>query len=324
MILTLVEHDAGLPDEVSLEALTMARALADDEDAALGAVVFGDEGADTAEELGPYGVDELHHVSHDDLDGYAPEAWGESLAQLSEEVDADAVVAPGTTRGHEVLSHAGVTLDQPMSANCIAIDVVDDGSYELQRNRWGGSLIEHATLDGDTKLVSAAEHEYPIEEAAEAGEAALSEFTPSLDDAQFRVSVDRVESGDQEGIPLGEARVVVGGGRGVGGPDEYAQLEELAELLGGTVGASRAAINEGWRPHDDQIGQTGAKISPDIYIAAGISGAVQHMVGCKGAETILAINTDPEAAIIQKADWAVVGDLHEVVPALNDAIRAKR
>ena len=324
MILTLVEHDAGLPDEVSLEALTMARALADDEDAALGAVVFGDEGADTAEELGPYGVDELHHVSHDDLDGYAPEAWGESLAQLSEEVDADAVVAPGTTRGHEVLSHAGVTLDQPMSANCIAIDVADDGSYELQRNRWGGSLIEHATLDGDTKLVSAAEHEYPIEEAAEAGEATLSEFTPSLDDAQFRVSVDRVESGDQEGIPLGEARVVVGGGRGVGGPDEYAQLEELAELLGGTVGASRAAINEGWRPHDDQIGQTGAKISPDIYIAAGISGAVQHMVGCKGAETILAINTDPEAAIIQKADWAVVGDLHEVVPELNDAIRAKR
>ncbi|GAB7089842.1 electron transfer flavoprotein subunit alpha/FixB family protein [Halorubrum luteum] len=322
MILTLVEHDAGLPDEVSLEALTMARELAAAEDTTVGAVVFGDEGAGTAEELAPYGVDEVHHVVHDDLDGYAPEAWGDSLAQLVEAVAADAVVAPGTDRGHEVLSHAGVTLDQPMSANCIGVDVADDGGYDIRRNRWGGSLIEHATLDADTKLVSAAEHEYPIEKADAEGEADVTEFTPSLDDAQLRVRVDRVESGDQEGIPLGEARVVVGGGRGVGGPDDYDQLEELADLLGGTVGASRAAINEGWRPHDDQIGQTGAKISPDIYIAAGISGAVQHMVGCKGAETILAINTDPEAAIIQKADWAVVGDLHEVVPELNDAIRA--
>jgi electron transfer flavoprotein alpha subunit len=122
-------------------------------------------------------------------------------------------------------------------------------------------------------------------------------------------------------VPLGEARVVVGGGRGVGRAEDFDQLEELADALGGALGASRAAVNEGWRPHDDQIGLTGAKISPDIYIPCGISGAVQHMVGCKGAANILAVNTDPEAAIIQKADYAVIGDLHEVVPALTEAVR---
>ncbi|MFP4626487.1 MAG: electron transfer flavoprotein subunit alpha/FixB family protein [Natronomonas sp.] len=320
MTLAFVEHDAGVPDEVSLEALTLARMVSDAEGSALEAVTFGADGDGVADKLGAYGVETVHHVTHDDLDGYAPEAWGESLAQLATGEGTDAVIAPGTDRGHEILTHAAISLDVPMAANCTGVDASDE-VYELERNRWGGSLIEHARLEADTKLLTAAEHEFTIEEAENAANPSIAGFTPELDESHFRVQVDRIEESDEEGIPLGEARVVVGGGRGVGSADDYDQLEKLAELLGGTVGASRAAINEGWRPHDDQIGQTGAKISPDIYIAAGISGAVQHMVGCKGAESILAINTDPEAAIIQKADWAVIGDLHEVVPALNDAIR---
>ena len=321
MILAFVEHDGGDPDEVSLETLTLGRELAATEGTSLSAVAFGDGADALANDLGTYGVDELHHVTHDGFDDYAPRAWGESVAQLAEELDAVAVVTPGTDRGHEVIAHAGVTLDVPVAANCVAVEADDDGPYELTRNRWGGSLLEHAQLDAPITLLTAAEHEYPIEATAEPADTTVATFTPSLDDAALRVQVDRIEQSTEEGIPLGEARVVVGGGRGVGGPDDYDVLEELADLLGGTVGSSRAAVNEGWRPHDDQIGQTGAKISPDIYIACGISGAVQHMVGCKGSETILAINTDPEAAIVQKADWAVIGDLHEVVPALNDAIR---
>lgn len=320
MILTLVEHDGGFPDEVSLEALTLARDLSGGESTDVGAVAFGDEAPALADELGAYGVAEIHHVAASALDGYAPEAWGESLAQAAEAVDAEAVVVPGTDRGHEVLAHAGATLDLPASTNCLDV-TVDDGGYDVRRSRWGGSLIEHARLEADTKLVSASKHDHPIEEASTSADPVVTEFTPSLADEQLRVRVDRVESSDEEGVPLGEARVVVGGGRGVGS-DDYGDLEDLADLLGGTVGASRAAVNEGWRPHDDQIGQTGAKISPDVYVAVGISGAVQHMVGCKGSETILAINTDPEAAIIQKADWAVIGDLHEVLPELNEAISA--
>jgi electron transfer flavoprotein alpha subunit len=325
MVLAFVEHDGGEPDEESLELLTLARSLASMHGTDLTAVAFGDDGdvEALAGELGAYGVDSVRRVAHDDLDAYAPAAWGDAVAQLSQELDAPAVLAPGTDRGQEVMAHVGATLDLPMAANVTDVESADDGDgdYEVTRQRWGGSLVEHARLEGEPKLLTAAAHEVPMEAAAEPTDPSVSAFEPALDDDHLRVRVERVEESDVEGVPLGEARVVIGGGRGVGGPDGYEPLEELADLLGGTVGASRAAVNEGWRPHDDQIGLTGAKISPDVYVACGISGAVQHMVGCKGAKTLLAINTDPEAAIIGKADWAVIGDLHEVVPAINEAIR---
>jgi electron transfer flavoprotein alpha subunit len=324
VLLGLVEQESGVPAESSLEMLTFAREVAADAGGPLAVVAFGAEGDSIADELGAYGVEEVHHATHDRLDTYAPEAWGASVAQLATKLSANAVVAPGTDRGHEVLAHAGAELDQPVAANCTDVDADAGGSWEVTRHRWGGSLIEHARLDAGTKLLTAAEHEHPIEESATASDPGVTEFTPSLDDSQFRVQIDRVEESEVEGVPLGEARVVVGGGRGVGNSEDFETLEELADALGGTVGASRAAVYEGWRPHDDQIGLTGAKITADVYIACGISGAVQHMVGCKGAENILAINTDPEAEIMLHADYGVVGDLHEVVPELTEEIRERQ
>jgi len=316
-MLVLVEHTGGTPTEPSLGAVSLTRRVASQRDAPLEAVVFGAEGAATADALGDHGVDAVHHVDDERLDTYAPEARAESVGQLVDDLAPEAVVAPGTDRGNEVLAHVGAKRDLPMATNCIAVDPGEP--YELQRQRWGGSLTEHARLDAETALLSSAEHEFAPVAADQPTEPSVHAVEPDLDESAFRVSVDRVEESDEEGVPLGEARVVVGGGRGVGG-DDYGDLEELADLLGGAVGASRAAVNEGWRPHDDQIGQTGTKISPDLYVACGISGAVQHMVGCKGADNILAINTDPEAAIMQRGDYAVVADLHEVVPALNDAL----
>ncbi|MEF8841171.1 MAG: electron transfer flavoprotein subunit alpha/FixB family protein [Haloarculaceae archaeon] len=320
-VLTFVEHEHGEPKETSIETLTLARGLAADTDSTLDAVAFGDEAAGVADHLGAYGVEMVHHVEVG-VNGYAPQAWGEALAGLVSELDVEAVVAPGGDRGHEVLTHAAASHDLPMAAGCLEIEAGE--AYEIRRQRWGGSLVEHARLEAPTKLLTAASHEHPIEEADEATDPVVETSGAELSEAALGVTLDRVEESDVEGVPLGEARVVVGGGRGVGGPDGYDQLEELADLLGGAVGASRAAVNEGWRSHDSQIGLTGTKISPDIYIACGISGAVQHMVGCKGASNILAINTDPEAAIMQKAEYAVVGDLHDIVPALNDAIRAEQ
>ncbi len=319
MVLAFVEHDGGVPDEATLASLTLARSVASDADSALEVVVFGAEGGAAADDLGAHGVETVHHAADERFDAYAPEAWAETIAGLVDDLDPEAVVAPGTDRGHEVLAHVGAARDLPLAANCVAVDPGDP--YELSRHRWGGSLIEHARLSAPTPLLTAAEHEFDPEPVPDPTEPAVRVVEPSLSSSAFRVAVDAVETSDVEGVPLGEARVVVGGGRGVGGPDGYDRLEELADLLGGTVGASRAAINEGWRPHDDQIGLTGAQISPELYVACGISGAVQHMVGCKGAETILAINTDPEAAIVQKCEYAVIGDLHEVVPELVDALR---
>ena len=319
MILGLVEQTAGEPDEKSLEMLTLARDIADQADSSVHAVVVGDEAAGVADDLGEYGVEAVHVVTHEELTTYAPAAWARSVVQVLHDHQPAAVVGPGTARGQEVLAHVGAKADLPMAANCLSVTVGQP--YEVTRQRWGGTLLEHATLTGETKLLTAAADEIRTEPAAEPTDPAVEEFTPSLDDDDLRVRITRVEESDEEGIPLGEARVDVGGGRGVGSAEDFDQLEEFADLLDGALGASRAAVNEGWRDHDDQIGQTGTKISPKLYIPCGISGAVQHMVGCKGAENILAINTDPEAAIVGHGDYAVIADLHEVVPELNAALR---
>jgi electron transfer flavoprotein alpha subunit len=145
-------------------------------------------------------------------------------------------------------------------------------------------------------------------------------FTPSLHEADLRVRA--TESAEQTGgMSLATARVVIGGGRGVGGPEGFAALEELAALLGGVVGVSRVVTSQGWRPHRQQVGQTGTKISPELYLACGISGAIQHLAGCQSAKHIVAVNTDPDAPIMSRADYAVIGDLNEVIPALVAAIK---
>lgn len=318
MVLALVEHTEGSVVDTSLEAVTIAREVAAREDEPLEAVGFGTVPGEVADELGEYGVDTVHAVTHEALSDYAPVAWAKGVRGLVEAREPSAVIAPGTDRGGETVAHLGAIADLPVAANVVDVDA--GGSYELTRQRWGGSLLEHAEIDAEPNLLTIVPHEVSAEPAAEAGAATLESHTPELDESDLIVQVERREEADAEGVPLDQARVVVGGGRGVGSAEDFDQLEALADLLEGAVGSSRAAVNEGWRPHDDQIGQTGTKIAPELYIPAGISGAVQHWVGCKGSENVLAINTDPEAAIVGKADYAVIADLHEVVPELNRII----
>ncbi len=320
MTLVFVQHDDGVPTEESLQALTLGRQVADLEGDDLHVGAFG-EGADAlGEHLGNHGVAVIHPLSGDGLEAYDPSAWASALWQAADACGAGAILAPGTDRGNEVLAHLGAAHDLPFAAN--ALEVEENDGYDLTRQRWGGSLLEHAHLDAEIALLSVALHELPIEEVG--GAASVEPIDVSLEERAVSVEMDRFEPSEEEGISLKDADIVVGGGRGVGSAEGFEVLEELAEELSAAVGSSRAAVNEGWRPHDDQIGLTGEKISPTIYIAAGISGAVQHMVGCKGADYILAINTDPEAGIMQKAAWAVQADLHEVIPAITEEIRNRR
>ena len=251
--------------------------------------------------------------------GFAPAAWAQTLVDHAGATGATAIVAPGTDRGNEVLAHVAAKLDQPMAANCTKVEGGSPAS--VTRVRWGGSLLEEAQLDGSPLLLTSAAHAVAARPIAAVQALALSDGVSDADRV-VRV-VDTVAAGDG-GVSLADADVVVSGGRGVGSAEGFAVIEELAALLGAAVGCSRAVTSAGWRPHSDQVGQTGTKISPEIYIACGISGATQHMAGCKGAKRLLAVNPDGEASIFTSADYGVIGDLHEVVPAISAEIRRVR
>ena len=286
MILCLVE-----PGELSQEALAFAR------------------------RLGP-----VHAFAIDAGEAYAPGAWAAGVVQLVERHAPAAVVAAASDRGSEVMAHVAARLDLPLAANVVSAEpAAEPGeAMTLVRQRWGGSLLEEATLSGAVKLLTVAPHALSAEPVTEDVES----YAPELTEQDLAVRVVRREEPEAGTISLGEARVVVGGGRGVGSAEGFAVLQELADALGGAVGGSRVVTNLGWRPHADQIGQTGTRIGPDLYIACGISGAIQHWVGCKGAKKILAINKDRDAPIVQRADYAVIGDLHEIVPAIVAALGA--
>jgi electron transfer flavoprotein alpha subunit len=235
---------------------------------------------------------------------------------------AGAVVAAGTDRGHEVLAHLGALTGQPMAANCLSAEPAADGSFAVARQRWAGLLIEDAVLDGSPALFTVAADAVPPAEVDAPAEPAVQVHEPDLAPADLAVRA-KISAGAGGGVSLATARVVVGGGRGVGGPDGFAPLEELASLLGGVVGVSRVVTSQGWRPHTQQVGQTGTKITPELYLACGISGAIQHMAGCASAKHIVAVNTDPGAPILARADYAVIGDLGEVIPALVAALKER-
>ena len=282
------------------------------------AVVFGDAAA-AVPALAEYGAGDAYAV---ELTGYAPQAWARALAGLATELSATAVVAAGTDHGSEVMAHLGAITGLPMAANCVSARPTTGGTFELVRHRWAGSLLEDAVLDATPALLTVAVDAVAAAPAGEPAVTAVHAFRPALDDADLLVRA--TESAERSsGVSLATARVVVGGGRGVGGPDGFGVLEELAGLLGGVVGVSRVVTSEGWRPHKQQVGQTGTRISPELYLACGISGAIQHMAGCLSAKHIVAVNTDPDAPIISHADYAVIGDLNQVLPALVDAIRAR-
>jgi len=240
---------------------------------------------------------------------YAPAAWARELASR----DWDALVGPGSDRGNEVIAHVAAQLDLPFAAN-----VADVRGNEVTRQRWGGTLLEDARIDAERLLLTAA----PFAFAETSDRLEIEVVEPELGDAVRVVARIAPDTGGK--VSLADAKVVVSGGRGVGSSEGFAILEELAALLEGAVGCSRVVTSAGWRPHTDQVGQTGTKVSPDLYIACGISGATQHIAGCKGAKKLLAINADPEATIFSHADYAVVGDLHEVVPAITAELRKAR
>jgi electron transfer flavoprotein alpha subunit len=323
MILVLVETDASGVIEVSRETLTFARSLgqADGGDA-VDVVLVGDVTETVRDQLAAYGVRTVYRVAGEAFAAYAGAAWAAAVQEARRQAGSVLVAAAGTPRGLEVLAHVAAREGVPMAANVLS--AAGPTPLVVTRQVVGGAALEEMRLDERPAVLTVAGHAVEPQPAPVPGAADVVECTPEVSEADL---VARVVSTDEPEPDLSgglrSARVVVGAGRGAGGADGFGDLLELTELLGGALGVSRVVTSLGWRPHHEQVGQTGSRIAPELYIPCGISGAIQHWAGCASAKNILAINTDADAPMVTKATYAVIGDLHEVVPAINAEIRRR-
>jgi electron transfer flavoprotein alpha subunit len=320
-IWVVAEHHKGALDPVTLELVGKARELG----GPVGVVLIGAGVAGLAGELGGYGADKVFVADSGDLASYQAGSYGSILANLIGEHKPSLVLFGATSTGRDLASHVAAQLKTGVASDATAVSF-DGGNLQVTRPIFGGNAL--ATLAGQggaTQLVTVLPKAFEKAQAnagktAEVVNVAAGDAT-SKARCQIKEFVEEVAAGK---INLSDAEVVVAGGRGVGGPDKFGVIEDLARALGAAVGASRAVTDAGWRPANEQIGQTGVNVKPKLYIAAGISGAVQHWVGMKDAGYIIAINTDAEAPIMKLADLAIVGDLHKVIPEMIKEINAAK
>ena len=325
MILVLVEvSPMGEAVEVSLEAVTFARDLSvAGGGVPIDAVVVGTPGDDVTKALAAHGVRRIHALTGPAYDAYAGAAWAAGLMAVREKAGSVVVMASGTPRGNEVLAHVAARSALPMAANVISFSGLSP--FTVTRQVVGGQAREEMQLAQRPALFTVAGHAVQAAAADAPGAGELVVETPDVTDADLLARVVSTEEPEPDlSGNLKSARVVVGAGRGAGSADGFGEILELADLLDASLGVSRVVTSLGWRPHHEQVGQTGSRISPDLYIPCGISGAIQHWAGCSSAKNILAINTDPDAPMVTKATHAVIGDLHEVIPAINEEIRRRR
>jgi len=316
-VLVLVETEGPEVVEVSRETLTFARSLG----RPVHALTVGTPTDGVVQQLGEYGVAVIVAAQGEGFESYAAAAWAAAVVDASQE--ASVVMAAGTSRGNEVLAHVACRLGVAMAANVVAFDSTEP--LVVSRQVLGGAAMEELPLPDPVAVLTVAGHACDPEPADSATSPHVQALEVSVSTDDLRARVVRTEPGEpDESGSLKSARVVVGAGRGAGSADGFKELLELAELLDGALGVSRVVTSLGWRPHHEQVGQTGSRVAPDLYIACGISGAIQHWAGMSSSKTILAVNNDPDAPMVTKAHYAVIGDLHEIVPAINEELRNRR
>jgi len=309
-ILVLAEHTDGAAKKTAFELLSLARRLGTPV-----AVALGPGASATANALAGYGATAVYVDESADYVSHPVVPTAEALAYLVGEIGADVVLLPSGPDGKEAGGRLAVKLGSGVITD--AVDVTAD--LVAEQSVFGGSTVVHSRVTHGVPVITVRPNSVPAEQESAAGE--VRPFAAPVSEAARAVSVTARRAAEKTGRPeLTEAAIVVSGGRGVGGEEQFAVIERLADALGAAVGASRAATDAGWYPHQFQVGQTGKTVSPQLYIASGISGAIQHRAGMQTSKTIVAINKDPEAPIFDLVDFGVVGDLHVVVPALADEI----
>ena len=322
-ILVYVDHFQGAAKPVSWEMLGKARELAGKLNTGVAAVVIGQNVGAIAQEAVAYGADKVFVADGPEFAQYRNGAYAAALVAAIDAADAKVIIGPATTGARDVAAMAAAECNIGMAAEVTDLDVDANGKLVAERPVFSGNITATIVFSGDRQMATVRVRSFPMPEKVEGRAGEITPLAVNLTgaaQAEEILGFEGVETGE---LDVQNAGVVVSGGRGVKGPEGFEPIRRLAHVLGGAVGASRAAVDAGWIPYVHQVGQTGKTVRPDLYIAAGISGAIQHLAGMSGAKTIVAINKDKDAPIFQVARYGIIGDLFDVVPALEQAFKQK-
>ena len=312
----IAEQRGGEFRKVTFEALSAAKKAADELGAELCAVVLGQGMEDACKDLGKYGASKVLYADGEVYAQYTTGAFVGAIGALAAEGTPDVILLPASMQGKDLGGRLAAKLDTGIAVDCTALKVAD-GKLVATRPMYAGKVYADVAINGTPQIASLRPNVFDVVETG--GEAAVEAVSPDPGEIKARVVEVLKESEDK--VELTEAQVIVSGGRGMKDSENFAILEKLAKILNAAVGASRSAVDAGWRPHTDQVGQTGKVVTPNLYVACGISGAIQHLAGMGSSKVIVAINKDPDAPIHGKADFSVVADLFDVVPALTEEIQ---
>ena len=313
-VFAITEQRDGELRKVSFEAVSEGRRVADGLGTDLTAVVLGTGIEGLAEELKKYGPDKIWVADDAALADYTTDAYTNILSGLIQSADPAVIIIGASAQGKDLAGRLAARLDAGVAMDCTAVKL-DNGCLTYTRPMFGGKIVADVEIDGTLQIVAIRPNVMDIAEAAK--DSAIDKPAVEVGEVKTAVIDKTMDTGDK--VELTEADIIVSGGRGTGG--DYAAIEALAAELGAAVGASRSAVDEGWRPHSDQVGQTGKTVSPTLYVACGISGAIQHLAGMSTSKYIVAINKDEEAPIFSKADFGITGDLFDVVPAITEEVK---
>jgi electron transfer flavoprotein alpha subunit len=317
----VAEQREGELRKISFELVSEGRRLADKMSQSVTAILLGSHIKGKAAVLGKYGADKVIVADDERLATYTTDAYVSVLAQLTRASEPAIILLGATVQGKDMSGRLAARLGVGMAQDCVAFSI-ENSNLIARRPIYAGKAYATVTFEESwPQIATGRPNVFELNEPDDSRPVEVIGAEFNLDDSQFKTKI--IESIQEAGgkVDLTEAERIVSGGRGMKGPENYVILEELADLIGATVGASRSAVDAGWRPHSDQVGQTGKVVSPNLYIACGISGAIQHLAGMGTSKYIVAVNKDPDAPIFQKADYGVVGDLFEVVPALIEEIK---
>lgn len=320
-VLVYIENTDGQLKKSAFEVATYGKDIATQLGTEAIALSIGDISADELSKLGAYGISKVYHVSNEDLKTFVNQAYASIIATAAKQENASVVVLSNTFSGKGLAPRLAAKLEAGIVSGATSIPTINGNAFEVQKTAFSNKAIASVVVESAVKVITINPNSYTVKEIG--GTASIEPFTANVQSSDFSTIVkDIVRATDKISLP--EAEIVVSAGRGMKGPENWAMIEELAEVLGAATACSKPVSDAGWRPHSEHVGQTGIVVSPNLYIAIGISGAIQHLAGVSSSKTIVVINKDPEAPFFKVADYGIVGDAFTIVPKLIEALKTHK